>query len=945
MAAGGAAQGWCLKFALAIMMLAVLVSGGTFSQDANEGPGALWTQATLYRDEWGVPHVYADNARALGYAFGYAQSQDHLEDLLMAFRIAKGRAAEVLGEDYAASDAFAIRVGNARLAEQALPTLDPITVDLCEGFALGINAWIYEHPKDVPEWADGATPADPLALWHAYVLSLAPIDSPNIPHPTLAAGTGNAWAVAPGRMVEGKSVLVISPHAYYDGPFQWYEAHLVCGDMDVAGATLFGLPIILQGHNTTLGWALTPNAPDFADLSEEHLPTPSADAANNPAGVSAVAQERQVLLLQYLSQMQPYYVRTATGLEERAVPVLSTSLGPVLEDNKGGLFSWKVGGYGEFGAFRQLIDMARASDLPAFQQALSYHQFPCFHVICATQSGHLFYLYGAKTGAHEVVSVSENKDQQGLVTPDWKSPVDPGLLGRAWASVPPLQFFPRVEDPESGYVQACGNPPWFAAQDIAQNSGDIPAWFVQDTDTFRSARVRQVLSSGRLNFPDVRSLLFDAYVPAAAELVPKLLEYTNAQPNLLKTSHPDLGTGLGLLRDWDYVARPHAPAMTFFNAWWNLLSERMPAFARTQVDFFAALHSNDPQAQAALLGSAEDAARMLRNEFPDFSPEWGQLHRLVRGDRSEAVPGSLSGGSVMAMGADAFVNHQWPVRYGPGFAMAIQFGDTPVAYSVSPFGASNRPGNAHYADQMGWMLNGRMKRAYYLEDDVCRYAQSAQGRRVVLFPRGVDGEIRLDAEQIIEARCVVAADPATPFPDALVPFSPCITAEYGPQGVNVLFHVAIYVPEILCLKENLRQLSLYTQESGLAWQQETETALDPEERIFSLDMDHVVSVALLGPSTCLLKTPSQVPMIGHDASQTAPEGEAPVPVPVVSPEGEAPATPSEPAPPTMAAPSPEGEQPSLAEGESKPVVQQSPAPVAPEKHKPFLPRPRRQLGR
>ena len=142
-----------------------------------QGPDAqedLWQQATLYRDEWGVPHVFADTPRAMAFAFGYAQAEDHLEAMLMAYRVVNGRAAEVLGEDLAPSDEFSLKMGHGELAEAALSVADGLTVDLCEGFTLGVNAWIVEHRNRVPAWVDGVRPADPLALLHAYLMSMAP---------------------------------------------------------------------------------------------------------------------------------------------------------------------------------------------------------------------------------------------------------------------------------------------------------------------------------------------------------------------------------------------------------------------------------------------------------------------------------------------------------------------------------------------------------------------------------------------------------------------------------------------------------------------------------------------------------------------------------------------------------------------------------------------------
>ncbi|HEO71051.1 MAG TPA: hypothetical protein ENN80_07290, partial [Candidatus Hydrogenedentes bacterium] len=96
---------------LHILLLATAL--GARAQPVSDAPESLWARATLYRDEWGTPHVYADDPRALAFAFGYAQAEDHIEPMLMAYRIAKGRAAEVLGESHAASDEYAVMMGHA----------------------------------------------------------------------------------------------------------------------------------------------------------------------------------------------------------------------------------------------------------------------------------------------------------------------------------------------------------------------------------------------------------------------------------------------------------------------------------------------------------------------------------------------------------------------------------------------------------------------------------------------------------------------------------------------------------------------------------------------------------------------------------------------------------------------------------------------------------------
>ncbi|MBC8233045.1 penicillin acylase family protein [bacterium] len=57
-------------------------------------------QVTIYRDTYGVPHIYGDSEEAVAYGHGYAQAEDRLETLLKAYRKAEGTMAEAFGEEF-----------------------------------------------------------------------------------------------------------------------------------------------------------------------------------------------------------------------------------------------------------------------------------------------------------------------------------------------------------------------------------------------------------------------------------------------------------------------------------------------------------------------------------------------------------------------------------------------------------------------------------------------------------------------------------------------------------------------------------------------------------------------------------------------------------------------------------------------------------------------------
>ena len=874
------------KKCFGIVLPLLLLAGGVQGQIPVD-PQVLWADVTLYRDEWGTPHIYAHTPRALGFAFGYAQAEDHLDAMLLSYRVVAGRAAEVLGEPYARSDEFAIKMGHERLAAAAFANIDPVTAELCAGFAQGVNLWLVEHPGESPDWAEGIQPHEVLALWHAFLVSMAPLDLPEIYRRPRAFDTGNAWALAPWRTEEGKTILVINPHQYYDIPFQWYEAHLALEDYNVAGATLIGLPIILQGHNGVMGWALTPNHPDFADVFEEHI---QYAAQENPKNLQQpLFSQEQLLMLEYMSRAQPYYVRTAAGLEERFAPTLTTERGPVFEQN-GRLYSWRIGGYRAFGGLYQLFEMGRAPGLAAFQQALYLQQIPCFHVLYADREGNLFYLYNTSAGVRaqlphlpgdrpQPFPLIEEEGAEALPPPpqlDWRIPQPAAFDMAAWSALLPVDALPFVLNPRGGYLQICGNPPWGVTDDLVPSAGAFPPWLVHDSDTFRARRVRQLLRSGPRSFRDNHAMIYDMVAPAAAEMVPRLLDMAEQRPELVASSHPDLKEGLELLRDWSHVADPASPGMTFFHVWWSMLrAQNGPDPALYNMIF-----ENSPGAQERALSAAADAARMMRNEFQAISIPWGDVHRIHRGLRDESMPGANAGEPLFIAGSSVFENGQWRATYGYGYALAVQFGETPEAFSISPFGASGRLASPHFADQLDLFLEQRLKRYRFIEDDVWRYASSARGRRITLLPMGVSAVFSFTAGRDIQARLNARSAPPADPPPGYAAFSRSVTPEWAPAMMPVELMLEFYVPPSVCLPENFSSVGLFAHIEGMGWQLIEGQMHNPETLTISAMHDGHAAYVLLGPANVLvapMSAPALPPRPPAKPVEVAPEPEMPAP--------------------------------------------------------------------
>ena len=56
-------------------------------------------EVTIYRDEYGIPHVFGATLEDAAFGVGYAQAEDRLEELLKNYRRANGTMSEVFGPD------------------------------------------------------------------------------------------------------------------------------------------------------------------------------------------------------------------------------------------------------------------------------------------------------------------------------------------------------------------------------------------------------------------------------------------------------------------------------------------------------------------------------------------------------------------------------------------------------------------------------------------------------------------------------------------------------------------------------------------------------------------------------------------------------------------------------------------------------------------------------
>ncbi|MHA2335795.1 MAG: penicillin acylase family protein [Candidatus Hodarchaeales archaeon] len=107
-------------------------------------PDHLSSDVTVYRDIYGVPHIYAENEDDLFFAQGYVQAQDRLWQIEFQRRLSSGKLSEILGNGSLNIDIFFREIGLYRSAESSLDLLNdhPQTKKSLESYAKGLNYYI-----------------------------------------------------------------------------------------------------------------------------------------------------------------------------------------------------------------------------------------------------------------------------------------------------------------------------------------------------------------------------------------------------------------------------------------------------------------------------------------------------------------------------------------------------------------------------------------------------------------------------------------------------------------------------------------------------------------------------------------------------------------------------------------------------------------------------------
>lgn len=666
-------------------------------------------EARIVRDGYGVPHIYGATDADVAFGFGYAQAEDHLLPMLLAYRQAAGRMAEVKGRDYVESDHMALLWRSHAVAAERYGSIPRPTRAVIEGFADGVNHYIRIHRHALPDWVEEIGPVDVVGLARWLVQLFAEhtgrreLASKGLT-PVLAKMLGsNHWAAGPGRTATGRPITVMDPHLPWLPPFQWYEAHLVSREgWNCSGATWFGLPVIFVGHNGRLAWSMTVNAADICDLYEERL-----DAANSRRYV--YGEEK----LRMTSRRVRIPVAGSDGQPDFEVEreLLYTIHGPVYKTVENWAYAVRTSADEVVDVVGQLYQMNRSQDLQGFRRAMSRLELPMLNVMYADVDGNIYYVFNARCPIRSEAY-------------DWRTAVPGWLTATDWKGHLDYSRLPQLLNPASGFLQNCNTAAHLVTLDSGLDPDAFPTYLGRGGFNDRGQRALNWLASHTdVTVEDMKRLARDDYLISAEEAKGFILgAYNDRWPEIYDPdSH--VANAIRVLREWDNRATQESRGTLLFAVWQKRFE---PLYRQLQED--------QRQDLTALKKLALEALRMtvefMVATYGRVDVPWGEVNRLRRGDLSLATSGSPPGAPALhrlfsTLSADGQVH----VNGGSSFTMVVSLTDTVQAWSVLPYGNSEDPESPHYADQMALQAGDAFKRAWFLESDV--YANL---ERVVTVP-------------------------------------------------------------------------------------------------------------------------------------------------------------------------------------------------------------------
>ena len=681
-----------------LLLAAVFLFGGASM--------ATGEKVTIVRDEWGVPHVFAETEAGGCYGLGWAQAEDRLEQLLRNYRWAAGTMSEAFGEEHVEHDWQCRLVGHQEVSKRRYAEVPEDVRAAIDALQQGVRDYMAAHPDEVPDWAPELEPwmvpalgraiifGWPLGRAHAELNRREEVDLPF---------SSNQWAVRPERTADGHTIMCIDPHIPWDGPFRFYEFRVHAGELDLCGFGPVGSPTLGLGHNARLGWACTTGGPDTTDVYVEQCDP------DNPRRY------------RYDNEWREMTVREVTIAVKDADPVVreveSTHHGPVFLREGNRAYAVACPYFEEVGLVTQLYRMGQAKSLEEFREAIGLLQLMEQNTMMADVEGNISY---ARTGRVPM-------RPEGF---DFALPVPGNTSKTEWLGLHPPEDLVRLHNPERGYMQNNNCGPDVMLVDSPLKPEDYPSYIYNERPGAAHSRSRRGVelleAADKLTVEQAIDIALDVHAEGVDEWKAALRQAREGITAEQIEAIPGAGDALEAFMAWDGYLTIDAAAGPFYRALREASRSLEPP-----VDNDAIMRGERlSEDQVNLVRQAVvNALGELMEAYGKTVLPWGDIHRIRRGENSWPAAGGDGGGGSTLRAIGTSRDEADGILYGnsgQSWTQLVVFEPGNVrSYSATPYGQSDRPDSPHYTDQAERLYSKlELKDTYFMPDSLKGHEES-----------------------------------------------------------------------------------------------------------------------------------------------------------------------------------------------------------------------------
>jgi penicillin amidase len=780
-------------FAIFLLVLFLVLIGYYYwskpKYDGEVAMKSLSDKTTVYFDDFGVPHIYANSEKDAMQTLGYLHAQERLWQMEVLRRIAPGRLSEIFGSAMLKNDTFFKALSIDEASKKAISELDKNSeaYKMAIAYLDGVNQYI-DQGKTPIEFTLLGIKKENLTLNDVYNIfgymsfsfamaqksdplmtdirdNLGPkyledfgldmrLNSKRLPNfdgevkefskmakavedvvnsnPVGAFIGSNSWVIGASKTKNKKVLFANDPHIMFSQPATWYEAHIVTPNHEIYGYYLAGTPFPLLGHNRDYAYGLTMFENDDLDLFlEKNNPKNENQFQTNTGFQNYKLVEKTIKIKDSLDVVLK--VKYANGK-----PIMSGIIDNVSK-NKPISLSW-IFTQEKNEILQAVYQLSHSNNLNEFQKGVSLVHAPGLNIMYGDKWDNIAWitsgkLYRMKSNPNFILDASDENAIRKEFLPFSKNP--------------------KAINPPKDYVYSSNNQP------EPMDNYLYPGYYLPKD---RAMRIDTLLSAKNdWTAKDVQKMLLDNTSTTNQNTVANwILNSSNPKSELEKDA-------IEILKSWKGTNNLEDIAPTIFNKWtyFYLKNTFEDELGKDNFNLFLSTHiikqviaeqsknpnsvwwnnvktKNKIETQKDILSSSFSQAiaslkKQLGSDLQNW--KWKNAHILKHNHplgKVKLLDTFLSVGNFEVAGSNEVINNlfftysdekQLMVKGGPSTRRVIDFSDVENSYSILPTGQSGVFSSKHYDDQAKMYAEGKFRKMKLNKSEIQK-----SGSKIIFSP-------------------------------------------------------------------------------------------------------------------------------------------------------------------------------------------------------------------